>query len=237
MEIIKGNNSENIALKETLIGLVKIKIGLVPVIGSAINEFLFEIGGRVKQNRINEFVEVLSERVRAIEETKLNSEYLNSGDFFDITTKVFETATNIKQQQKHKALANLYIDAIRNKAVLDNSIYAMFANFISNLNSFQILLLNFINKNENQLSEIGTYEIFYGFFQNAHPENIIDKYEFKYYSNDLEIKALVSFGAGLEDFDSTSQIKVSEGHREPSVKLSTLGLKFIAYLNQGNSKI
>ncbi len=66
----------SLVLKESVIGLIKGAIGAIPFCGSAINEALFDIAGRIQQKRINEFVVQLTSQVNEIADNKIDEEYL-----------------------------------------------------------------------------------------------------------------------------------------------------------------
>ena len=67
---------------------------------------------------------------------------------------------------------------------------------------------NFIKINEIKLVQIGTYESYYGLFIDFYKTIELDKYEFKMYNSDLEAKALISSGAGLDNYDSTGDLLI-----------------------------
>ena len=76
-------------MREGIISLLKTKINLsLPFAGPIINEFLFELGSRIKQNRVNDYVTELGERVKGMESSIISVDYLNSDEFYDLTIKV-----------------------------------------------------------------------------------------------------------------------------------------------------
>ncbi len=94
----------------------------------------------------------------------------------------------------------------------------------------QIKILFFIEQKEGELIEIGSYKKFYDLFISNFSITELDKYEFKYACNDLENKTLISLGAGLDDFDSTIELISTEGSKEASIKLTTIGIRFLELL-------
>jgi hypothetical protein len=127
-------------------------------------------------------------------------------------------------------LSKLYINAILEKSDFEQDLSIFFSKFIIDLIPLQMRIIIFIEQNEGKLIEIGTYKKFYDLFIKSFKYNDLDKYEFKYSCNDLENKSIISLGAGLDDFDSTSSIIADESHREASVRLTTIGNKFIDFL-------
>ncbi len=145
----------------------------------------------------------------------------------DITRIIFENVVKVKTVEKYKALLKIYLDAIINKIDIENTLHSDFSRFIVELFSFQIIILKFIEKFEKDLIEIDTYQNFYELFVKYNSDYLLDKYEFKYYCNDIENKALITCEAGLDDFDSKNGLLALESHRPASVRLTSMGFKFL----------
>jgi len=232
------SNSENqvsntlIALREINISLLKTKINLIfPFGGGIINEFLFDLYGRIKQERVNRFVDVLGDKFEKLESSVVSREYLQSEEFLDLILKVFEVASKSNIDIKRKFLANILVDSVTSR-LLNNEISILFSEFIETMTTNQINILVFIQNNSEALVEIGSYEKYFEMFTKAFPDSRLDKYEFKYYSFGLEAKSLISTGAGLNNFDDTSSTMAFQNHKEASVFLTTLGEKFIKYIEE-----
>ena len=220
----------SLVLKESVIGLIKGAIGAIPFFGSAINEALFDIAGRIQQKRINEFVVQLTSQVNEIADNKIDEEYLKSEDFYDLTRIIFESVIRIKSKEKQTALSRVYLNAIQDKSDIEQDLSILFSKFIIELMPLQIKILFFIEQKEGELIEIGNYKKFYDLFISCFNITELDKYEFKYACNDLENKTLISLGAGLDDFDSTIELISTEGSKEASIKLTTIGIRFLKLL-------
>lgn len=227
MTVMEDNS---LLLKESMIGLIKGAIGAIPFCGTAINEALFDIGARIQQKRINEFVVQLTVQVAGIENNKIDHEYLKSEDFYDLTRIIFESVIRIKSKEKQTALSKVYLNAIQDKSDIEQDLSILFSKFIIELVPLQIKILFFIEQKEAELIEIGSYKKFYDLFISSFNITDLDKYEFKYACNDLENKTLISLGAGLDDFDSTIELISTEGSKEASIKLTTIGIRFIELL-------
>lgn len=229
-----SNNTDKILndislTKETAISLLRIKMGLIPTIGPILNEFFFDLPSRIKQNRINEFVDELDARLKLIEESTIKSEFLQSETFFDLSIQIFESAVKSATKEKRKALAKIYISSFQISSNLLPERASLFTNFVSELEPIQIKILHFIENWNQQMHEVGSYETFHNRFE----KNLFlkcDKYEFKYYSGDLERKSLISMGAGLDDYESESGHILLESHRPATVRLTSLGKQFLEYL-------
>jgi hypothetical protein len=217
-------------IKETQIGILKGVFGAVPFVGTMINEILFDIPGRIYQSRINEMVEILKQKVSELDSKSIKQEYLESEDFFDYTRQMIECSIKLKTAEKRNCLSNIYVNSFTECSEFDSHKNRMFMKFVVDLTSIQIEILKFIQIQEDKLEEIGTYSKFFALFNEFHGELKLDSYEFKYYCNNLELMSLVSFGAGLDDFNSTSQVLVDSDHKEPTAVITSLGIEFISYL-------
>lgn len=223
--VIKKENSAEIS-----IGLLKGVIGAIPFIGTFVNEVLFDIKGQIYQKRINSIVNEISEKMKNINEEIIDKSYLRSDDFFDLTRDIFESSLKIESEEKRVMLANLYINSIENSIDFSKNRNKLFISFVVALTPYQITILKFIKEHDQKLIEIGTYKVFFELFQESFNNLISDKYEFKYYCNDLEIKGLTTFGGGLEDYEDKSERYVTSSHKKASVSLTSLGESFLSFL-------
>jgi hypothetical protein len=117
-----------------------------------------------------------------------------------------------------------------NKVDIESDLSILYAKFIVDLIPLEISILSFVEQNEEKLIEIGTYKKFFSLFIEWSKYIELSTPEFKYSCNDLENKALISMGAGLDDFDSTSNLFAAEEHKEASVKLTKMGIGFLKIL-------
>lgn len=218
-------------LVETRIGILKGIVGGVPYIGALMTELMFEIPNRIQQDRINETVGILKLKLNRLSEEMIDEEYLASEDFFDYTRIAIESALKLNTTEKRNCLANIYVDVLNLKSSFDNDCHSLFMKFTAELSSYQILILKFIEEYEKELVEIETYQKFYDLFIDKRNIENLDPYEFKFYCSNLENRSLVSFGAGLSDFnDTTGVIETDSSHKHSSAIISSLGKKLIAYL-------
>jgi hypothetical protein len=89
----------NDKLKQVLIGVAKGSIAALPFFGGALNEALFEIRGRIAQNRINNFVESFLVNLNDLGIT-LNEEVIRSEDFNDIYAAIIKRVVDTKNEHK-----------------------------------------------------------------------------------------------------------------------------------------
>ncbi|KQS93665.1 hypothetical protein [Chryseobacterium sp. Leaf394] len=98
--------------KYTQITGLKILIQSLPYIGTPLNEFLFEHRGRIKQDRINNFVQNLKDYLETINENVINSEYINSEEFGDIFETILEKISRTESDEKLKRFKQILVRQI-----------------------------------------------------------------------------------------------------------------------------
>ena len=81
------NNKEEISKTAT-----KVLFGIIPYIGDALDEVVFEHRSRIKQNRINQFVESFKEFYKSLNIKQVKIDDIKSEEFGD----VFEAILRIK---------------------------------------------------------------------------------------------------------------------------------------------
>jgi hypothetical protein len=219
-------------LVEGRISILKASISLVPYVGSAINEILFELPNRIQQSRINETVGILEKKFKALDQLAISKEYIESADFFDFTRTLFEESLKIGSQEKREMLSEIYTSAIETSENFERGRSGLFMRFVSEMHPEQIRILQFIESKETELNQIGTYRKFFDLYNGLLKELSKGQYDFKYYCSDLENKSLISLGAGLDDFRSKSGYLALESHEEASVTLTELGHAFLVYLKK-----
>ncbi|MEQ8576061.1 MAG: hypothetical protein RIB63_18490 [Fulvivirga sp.] len=216
-------------ISEESITALKATISLIPVAGSAINEVLFERPSRIHQKRVNQTVDILKEKFSQLE-SKLNKSYLKTDSFFDLTKAVFQETIKTSSEEKRKALAAIYINAVQNEASFETSRSGLFMKFVVDLSLVQIQILRHIKEYEKFLYKVGSYTDFFKIFSGANLNLILDPYEFKYFCNDLENKGLIGMGAGLDDYNDMSSLSAYADHEEASVNITEFGHEFLSFL-------
>jgi len=217
-------------IKETETAVLKGAIGAIPMVGTLINEILFESTNRVYQTRVNETVEILKEKISEIELSKVNSEYLRGPDFFDFTNELFKNIIKARSKEKKEALSKMYIESFIKESKFETDVIRLFMNFVTELSLVQINILKFVEQNQNELMEIESFLKFHKKYKNYPGSYDLSRYEFKFYSTDLENKSLLSFGAGLSDYFDTSKTMAFQDHHDASAIITELGKEFISFL-------
>mgnify|MGYP005757804303 CR=1 FL=1 len=218
------------ASKELLISSVKSAFGLMPLIGTALDQVFFEYGSRIKAARLERFIYHLSSQVQLLDETKLDQEYLQSEDFYDITQSILDKALKNKSSIKHQMLAQILLDSIKHTLSSDESLTEVFINYVDSLKPIQIKMLLYFNNKEAELEEIASYSNLYDLYISDKQNVAIDKDEFKLYCSDLENKALISTGEGLTNFDDHSSYRTVGVHKYASLRVTSVGKDFLRYI-------
>lgn len=125
--------------KEILVSATKIIFGNIPFAGPALDEIFFEYRGRLKQERLNKFVELLSEYFEKGQ--NLDLENLKTEDFSDLFEAVIKRVVQTKSEDKHRHFRDILISQIKNPKKT-NSELEIFLDLISSLNETQIIILS-----------------------------------------------------------------------------------------------
>lgn len=131
-------------IKEVGISVVKGLLGAVPFAGTALNEALFEARGRIKQRRINTFIEELSSYMASLNKNDINFEAIQSEEFSDIFESILKrVAYNRSTEKLHrfkKILVNQMISPVQ--PVFTET----FLDLVQRLEEPQIAILNHYKK-------------------------------------------------------------------------------------------
>ena len=85
--------------------LVRSLLGAIPFVGTALNEAIFDLSARLKQVRLEKFVEELDRNLRALEADKIDTAYIYSEEFVDFLEDVLIRAAKTRAEEKRKKLA------------------------------------------------------------------------------------------------------------------------------------
>ncbi len=230
---ITNRVDSELELKVVASSITKNTLALIPIIGHSINGFI-DIRNQIQQERLNALVLILNSRMEKVEASLIDQDYLKGDDFFDYTQAMLESSIKIRTEEKRRALVNIYVNSILNKSDYLNDESKLFLDYITHLSLAQILILKFVLNNKKKLVEIGSYDSLHKLYCLTFPEPHIDSDNFKFYCSDLEKRALVSFGDGLDDFNSQAAYKVAESHKESSAVITEMGNRFMEFLQVKN---
>jgi hypothetical protein len=124
--------------READVSMLRLIFGSVPVVGPVLNEVIFDIRGRIKQERLNRFTQMLAEYF--IGNPDFDTSILRAEDFSDLLESVLKRVIQTKSESKHKRYRNVLITQIeRNFSEIDNS--ERYLDLISTLNEVEIFIL------------------------------------------------------------------------------------------------
>jgi len=131
-------------LKESGIGVMKSLITIIPFVGGLLNESLFEIRGRVKQNRINNFLQDLSDFMAGQENFVANTDRLKSEEFSDLFENVLSKVAKTRSTVKAKLFKQILLGQIMTSDPADTA--ELYLDIIDGLKEKQILILDGLNQ-------------------------------------------------------------------------------------------
>ena len=105
----KMKKDNHILLQSTFSGIIQ----AVPYIGGILNEFLFTYRSRIKQERLNNFVEGLIQLLQNIEEKEIDLDYAKTFEFADTFESVLERVTRTSEKEKVEKFHRIIINQLR----------------------------------------------------------------------------------------------------------------------------
>lgn len=131
-------------VKSSSISIVKALVSTIPVVGSALNELIFELRSTLKQERVNYFVGLLKNYFEN-ENVDVDLEYLRTEEFGDIFESVIRKVMEKGTKEKTELFKRILTNQLENK--LEPTYINSFIEKVEKLNSNQIQLLKFYEEN------------------------------------------------------------------------------------------
>ena len=104
--------SDSTVPKHVSIGAIKAVLGTIPLVGSALNEILFDVRSRIQQDRVNSLVQRLSIGVETLGENKIDWEYLASEEFSDVLADILLRTARTRSDAKRERFARIIVGAL-----------------------------------------------------------------------------------------------------------------------------
>ena len=98
--------------KEILVSTAKSIFGAVPYAGTALNEVIFEHRTRIKQKRLNNFIEILSQYFKQHQD--VNFDNIRTEHFGDIFEAILKRVVQTNSKSKLKRFRTILINELRN---------------------------------------------------------------------------------------------------------------------------
>lgn len=134
---------------EVITGTLKGLIGAIPFAGTAINEAMFDIRGRIKQERINNLVNEISKKVEELDKNNISEEFIKSEEFGDMFEKIVKESTSRKMHQNLTVIAGISVKCMQNAELLNHPFLEQIITSIASLNESELTILKHLrNYNE-----------------------------------------------------------------------------------------
>ena len=103
------NEQQKDAAKEAAIGQIKLLINsLLPIAGPYINEAFFELRSRIKQERINRFLQGMIETMKQSDINSVDTTIFKAEEFGDFIETLLLKVSRTKSDEKIKAFQLLF---------------------------------------------------------------------------------------------------------------------------------
>jgi hypothetical protein len=97
---------------DALESLAKSAFGLVPFVGAALNEAVFDFRSRVKQRRLEGFVADLAKEVGRIGDSAIDRKYIETEEFSDLLEAVLVRATRTRSDERRARLRDVLVSQL-----------------------------------------------------------------------------------------------------------------------------
>jgi len=144
---------------EVITGTLKGLIGAIPFAGTAINEAMFDIRGRIKQERINNLVEEISLKVEGLGRENISEEFIKSEEFGDMFEKVVRESTSRKMHENLSIVAGISVKCMQQAELLSHPFLEQTITSIASLNESELAILKHLrNYNEANQKKVSAGE-------------------------------------------------------------------------------
>lgn len=123
--------------KEILTSIAKSLFSTIPYAGTALTELVFDYNGRLKQNRLNKFIEILAESFTT--NSNINLDNIKTEHFNDLFEAVIKRAVTTKSESKLRRFRDILINELINPS--ESETVDIYLDLINNLSENEILVL------------------------------------------------------------------------------------------------
>lgn len=124
--------------KEIIISTAKSIFGVIPYGGTLLDELFFEYNGRIKQKRLDHFIEILMENFT--EDSHINIENIQTEDFNDLFESVLRRVVLTKSELKLQKFKDILINEL-NSPTKQIELVELYLDLISDLSEEEISIL------------------------------------------------------------------------------------------------
>lgn len=204
--------------------LIRSLINIIPYVGGSIDLLLSSSGQNYVIRRIEYLISELNEQIGKLDETKINRDFLETEEGFDLIIKAFNSASRTRQNEKLKLYAKIIKSAITEGKEFEEDEPEIYLRIIEELSIkeirvakclYQLKEVNIINEENSKVDMSNDYL----WLSNQYPE--FDKDELISIFSRLEREGLIK-----EDVGNYF------GYDGGSYFINPLFKKFIEYIGQ-----
>ena len=145
------DEDSKIQLKHAAVSAKNVLFSSIPICGTILDEVLFEYRSRVKQERLNRFVEELEKYFRSIHSGDIDREHLESEEFGDIFESILRRVVHTASEEKMHRFKKILLNEMAHTYTSDFK--ETFLDIVSRINEDQILILNHFREVQDRESE------------------------------------------------------------------------------------
>lgn len=98
--------------------LVRVIINAIPYIGNGIDIYLTNKWNKFQIERFEDFIDKLSSQLSCIQQNKLDKNFLESEEFFDIVYSIVKDVINSRLEEKRTIYAKILKDSLENEQII-----------------------------------------------------------------------------------------------------------------------
>lgn len=102
----------NSVSKEVGVSAIRSLLAAVPFVGQLLNEAAFECRSRIRQERLNKFMESFAEAMKEVNPSCVNGDHITSEDFLDFLELVMHKASRAKSDEKLRHLKKVLVEQV-----------------------------------------------------------------------------------------------------------------------------
>lgn len=191
--------------------VVRSLLGAVPCVGTLLNEAIFDLSARLKQERLEKFVAELAGILQTLESDKIDTAYIKSEEFVDFLEDVLIRAAKIRAEEKRRKLAAVLAGRLQHAKSTPFDDH--FLDLVLSLTEIQVRILNEHLRATDESNE-HRQPSYYG----------LSDSKYRFFVQDLISKALI-YDDVMTRFGDSQLLKLTE-----------LGRAFIQFLKKNTAQ-
>lgn len=114
----RASAGERVA-RQGAIGMLRSALGAVPFVGTLLNEALFDVRSRIKQERLEEFITKLAEELDRLGQSAVDAEYLSTDEFSDRLEDILVRVSRQRHEERRQRLRQVLLRALGGERAVD----------------------------------------------------------------------------------------------------------------------